>query len=545
MLWHSRYDPGVPPEIQLPDGPLTRLLAESARRFPRRCALWSEQGSLSYEQLVGEVQRFAAVLAQLGVRAGDRVLVMLPNSLHQVIAVFGALWRGAVAVPSWLDMPGEVLARQLEESRPRLAVLPTPLPSALEKPLRESGPEHLVFVSGREYTRSLRGWLRRAVAASLGGQRILRWRQLMEHASVGFPLEPLDSSAPALLIYTGGTTGSPRGVLLSHRALVANTLQLAAWDSRHRAGAERILLALPLAHSYGFTAGLSLGLATGATVILAERPAVLELIGRFKPSLFPGVPALYAALLNRPDLRSYKLSSIRACLSGAAPLPVEVQQGFEKVTKGRLVEGYGLTEASPATHANPLYGERRSGSVGLPLPSTEAKVVDLATLEELPPGKVGELWVRGPQLMDGYWQEADVFVEGWLRTGDLAQMDPDGYFFLIDRVHDVLEIDGRPVYPRDVEEVLYEHPSVAEAAVAAWPPGGERTSLGRQRAEGLRAFVVRRPGQKVSFEELERFCRRRLSPPMVPGEWSMVRALPRTPLGKLMRRRLETLVEEV
>ncbi len=544
MLWHSRYDPGVPSEVAPADGPLTRLLADSARRFPRRCALWSAQGSLSYEQLITEVQRFAAVLAERGVRAGDRVLVMLPNSLHQVVAVYGALWRGAVAVPAWLDMPGEVLARQLEDSQPRLAVLPTPLPRGLEKPLRESGPEHLVFVSGREYTRSLRGWLRRQVAASLGGQRILRWRQLMESASVGFPLEPLDSSAPAMVFYTGGTTGSPRGVLLSHRALVANTLQLAAWDSRHQPGHERILLALPLAHAYGFTAGLSLGLSTGATVILAERPDVLELIGRFKPTLFPGVPALYASLLNRPDLRSFRLSSIRACLSGAAPLPVEVQQGFEKVTKGRLVEGYGLTEAGPVTHANPLYGERRSGSVGLPLPSTEARIVDLASGEDLPPGKVGELWVRGPQLMDGYWK-GTALEDGWLRTGDLAQMDPDGYFYLIDRVQDVLELEGRPVYPRDVEEVLYEHPSVAEAAVAGWPPGGERTPLGRVRAEGLRAFVVRRPGQRVSFEELERFCRRRLSPPMVPGEWSMVAALPRTPLGKLMRRRLETLVEEV
>jgi long-chain acyl-CoA synthetase len=365
----------------------------------------------------------------------------------------------------------------------------------------------------------------------------------MREASETFPRVDVDPAAPAVIVYTGGTTGSPRGVVLSHRALVANTEQLSAWDARLRPGQERLLCALPFYHAYGLSAAVNLSMANGGTLLLPPEPtpdSILETISRFRPSLFPGVPVLYAALLNTPRLRSYGLSSIRACISGAAPLPVEIQESFEKVSKGRLVEGYGLTEAGPVTHANPLEGPRRSGSIGLPLPGTEALVVDLESGEELPHGEVGELLVRGPQLMDGYFEApeatARVLRGGWLHTGDMAQRNQDGFFYLINRRGDVLRRDDRLVFPRDVEEVIYEHPAVQDAAVVGWPAAGE--GPGPHPCQELRGFVCLRPQRQASGEEIRSFCERRLPASMVPARVEILAQLPRTRLGKLLRREL-------
>lgn len=544
--WLCHYDPGVAVELEVDDVPLTRLLLDTARRFPRKAALWSPLGALSYHQLLSEVQKFAAVLARLGVRAGDRVLVVMPNSLQQVIALYGTLWRGAVAVLTSLDFPPPVLTSHLVDSQASVAVVPTPLPDILQEALRASGPEHVLFSSGKEYTRSVRGLLKvaaRVMRPRRGRRRYLRWRSLMRRASDGFPLEPVDPGTPAVIEYTGGTTGMPRGVVLTHRSLVANAAQLAAWDRKMGRGRDRILGAVPLAHSYGLTTCLNLSVRIGATLLLPQSldpDVLLELCSRFRPTLFPGVPLLYGTLLSRPGLRGYGLSSIRACVSGAAPLPVEVQEGFEKVTRGRLVEGYGLTEASPVTHANPLYGERRAGSIGVPLPGTEARIVDPETGLNVPAGRVGELVVRGPQIMQGYWQNPDateqVLRDGWLFTGDMAQMDPDGFFFLINRKSDVLHVSGRRVFPRDVEEVLYEHPAVLEAVVGGWPPG-------QTEVDGLRAYLRLHPGRDVSLEEIRTFCARRLPEHMVPAHLTVTDSLPRNPFGKVLRRALPELVQ--
>ncbi|MBI3924000.1 MAG: AMP-binding protein [Armatimonadetes bacterium] len=544
--WTNHYDTGVPASVEIPRIPLTRFLHDAAAAHPTRAALWSARGSLSYQQLVGEVQRFSAVLAQQGVRAGDRVLVMLPNSLQQVVAFYGTLWRGAVAVLSSPDYPPGVLESHLVDSAPRLAVIPHPANETMVAAIRGGGPEHILFSSGREYTRTLRTFLRAAVGVVRPHRvrrRFLRWRALMRAAHDGFPLEPVDPDSPAVVIYTGGTTGAPMGVVLSHRALVANAVQLRAWDPRMRDGEERFLGALPLCHAYGLSCCLNLSVLLAGTVILTGRwdpDRVLELCTRFRPTLFPGIPSLYGALLARPNLRSYRLSSIRACISGAAPLPVEVQEGFEKVTRGRLVEGYGLTEAGPVTHANPFYGARQSGSIGVPLPSTEARVICPETGADLPDGKVGELVVRGPQLMDGYWNNPEassrVLRDGWLHTGDMATQNRDGRFFLINRRREVLLIEGRDIFPRDIEEVLYEHPAVLEAAVAGWPPpaGGEAPFP----VEELHAYVVPRPGQELHANEVIEFCRRRLPPYLVPARVRRLDALPRSRFGKLLRREL-------
>lgn len=543
--WQAHYDAGVPPRISTPDVPLTWYLERAARTWPRRAALWSPRGSLSYQQLLAEVQRFAAVLAGLRVRAGDRVFLSLPNWPQLVVALYGTLWRGAVAVLAIPSSPPDILEAQVVDSEPRVVVAPGPLPDSLSEVLRRTGPEYLLLTSGREYTRSLRGLLRfPRLGTPPAPGRLRRWRREMRQAAEGFPYEPVPPEDPAVIEYTSGSTGRPRGAVLTHRALVANAEQLLAWDRRMRPGQERILTALPLTHAYGLTTCVNLGLSVGATLILVESfevEGVLDLISRLRPTLFPGIPAFYVALLSRRDLRSYHLDSIRACLSGSAPLPVEVQEGFERVSKARLVEGYGLTEASPVTHAGPLYGKRKAGSIGVPLPSTEARVVDMETGVELPCGRVGEILVRGPQLMQGYWRDpeatARVLREGWLHTGDLGLRDEDGFFFLINRKAETLRLPGgRLVFPRDVEEVLYEVPAVNEAGVAGWPP--PESEEGPWPCQEVWAFVVARPGQSLQPDEVLAYCRRRLPLWMVPARVWQVSGLPRTPVGKLRRREL-------
>jgi long-chain acyl-CoA synthetase len=352
------------------------------------------------------------------------------------------------------------------------------------------------------------------------------------------PKRPLiDPRGLAVLAYTGGTTDDPKGVMLSHRNLMANAIQLRHWLPQARDGRERILAVLPFSHSYGMTACMNLGMALGGTIVLLPRFDVdetLRAIARHQPTMLPGVPSMYNAIKDHPRATRRRLRSIRFCVSGAAPMPVEVQEGFERVTRARLVEGYGLTEAGPVTHANPLAGKRRTGSIGLPLPGTDAKVVDLGTGQPCAPGEVGELLVKGPQVMLGYWRRPketeEAVGEGWLRTGDLAAMDGEGWFHIVDRKKDIVLTEQGIIYPRDVEEVLYEHAKVFEAAVV-----GQRV---REGVAELKAFVVLKRGEQCTAEEILEFCQRRLQGPLVPRSVEFRGELPKSFVGKVLRRRL-------
>jgi long-chain acyl-CoA synthetase len=325
---------------------------------------------------------------------------------------------------------------------------------------------------------------------------------------------------------------------LTHGNLVVNALQTRHWIPDLQYGREIFLSVLPFMHSYGMTSAMNVPIAMGATMVLLpvfEMEQVLEHIKRYKPTIFPGVPAMYTAINQAKNVRQYGLSSIKACISGASPLPVEVQEAFEKLTRGRLVEGYGLTEASPVTHSNPLYGVRKVGSIGIPIPNTDAKIVDLMTVEDVPVGQIGELVVKGPQVMQGYWQDDDedsesVLKDGWLYTGDVAVMDTDGYFKIISRKRDTIMSGEYSVYPRDVEEVLYENNKVMEVAVVGVTAanGGEK----------VKAFVVPRPGTTLSKEELLELCKRRLDDYAVPWEIEFREELPKSFIGKVLRRML-------
>jgi long-chain acyl-CoA synthetase len=347
----------------------------------------------------------------------------------------------------------------------------------------------------------------------------------------------------ALLQYTSGTTDTPKGVMLSHSNLVVNVAQVRHWMSDAKRGREVTLCALPLSHSYGVTDCMNLSIALAGTLVLlptTRTSQLLHAIKTYHPTLFPGIPAFYLAIANYPRVRSYGVASIRVCVSGSAPLPVEVQEAFEKLTRGRLVEGYGLTEASPVTHSNPLKGERRVGSIGIPLPGTNARIVDLRTGETLPPNEVGELLIRGPQVMQGYWnmpgETRETLKNGWLRTGDLASMDEDGFFTIIDRKKDLILAGSYNVYPRDVEEVLYEHPKVLEVAVVSTRSAAESNSGAN--SPFIKAVVVLKRGEKASADELLALCRERLDAYKVPRQIEFRSELPKNFVGKVLRRLL-------
>jgi len=338
----------------------------------------------------------------------------------------------------------------------------------------------------------------------------------------------------ALLQYTGGTTGVAKGVMLTHRNLSANTKQSCMWMYRQKYGEEVVLGVLPFFHVYGMTIVMNLAIMYAAKMVILPRfhvEEVLKTIEKQRPTLFPGAPTMYIALINHPNISQYDLSSIETCISGSAPLPVEVQQTFERLTGGKLVEGYGLSESSPVTHCNLIWGERVSGSIGIPYPDTDCKIVS-ETGEECPVNEVGELVVRGPQVMKGYWNRPEetekVLKDGWLYTGDMAYMDEKGYFYIVDRKKDVIIASGYNIYPREVEEVLYEHPDVQEAAVIGVPDD--------YRGETVKAFIVPKQGRVLDEKALDAHCRKMLAPYKVPKSYEFRSELPKSAIGKVLKR---------
>ncbi len=548
--WLDHYPDRVPYTVGLPPVPMHRLLRSAARRFPLRAALIFEGGRMTYRRLNRDSSRFANLLRALGVARGDRVLILLPNLPQTVIAYYGTLKAGAVVVfTTPLSEPDE-LARQLRDSGARVLVTLTRLADTARAVKAKTQLEHVIFTNVKDYLpEPKRTWFTLTREAKEGH----RLSQPLE-AGLHLLAAELDKYGPhapelevqpddlAVIQYTSGTTAQPRGVMLSQRNLVANSLQTRHWLPELREAGEVFLSVLPFSHSYGMTVALNVPVTIGATMVVLPSfvtEDVLRAIHRYRPTIFPGVPTMYTAINNFPGVRRFGIQSIKACLSGAAPLPVEVQESFEKLTHGRLVEGYGLTEATTVTHANPMQGLRKVGSIGIPLPSTEAKIVDLANGRKLPPGKVGELAVRGPQVMLGYWNagpQAREFVtrDGWLLTGDLARMDEDGYFEVVARKREMILAGDYQVYPRDVEEVLYENPSVKEVAVVGVQPP-------RWPFQRVKAYVVLREGASASADELMEMCRRRLDEYAVPWKIEFRQELPKNFVGKVLRR---VLVEE-
>ena len=562
--WLNEYDSGVPASIEYPRVPVHQFLLDSAAKYPDKTALIygnvvEPMGNMlmdtttSYGQLLELTQRFAAALQQVGVQKGDRVAIHLPNCPQFVIAYYATLMIGGIVVPCNPQYVPRELEHQFNDSGATVAVTLS-LTYPLVKQIRDKTQiQHVIVTNIKEYFPGLLKFLftvakekKEGHFQDISGDANTYWFQdvLLQAPAQPDPVE-VTLEDTGVLMYTGGTTGISKGAQLTHRNLVANALQVRWWMWDLQEGKEVMMTALPLYHSYAMTVCMNVSTYLGSRMILIPNPRVLDhvlkSINKHKPTLFPGVPAMYVSVTNHPDIGQYDVSSIRACISGAAGLPPEVQEGFEKLTGGKLVEGYGLSEATPVTHCNPIYGKRKEGSwIGLPVPDTEAAIMDLETGEKtLGVGDVGELCIRGPQVMKGYWnmptETANSLRGGWLHTGDIARMDSDGFFQIVDRKKDmILGTGGYNIYPREVEDVLYEHPKVLEAAVAGVP-------VGREKGERVKAYVVLKPGETATEDEMIEYCRENLAPYKVPKFVEFRDELPKTMVGKILRR---VLVEE-
>jgi long-chain acyl-CoA synthetase len=522
--WHVAWPPHVPRSLAYPEVPAWWLLERNLPRYADRVALrqldhtTGEAGAeVTYGALARQAAALGAGLRARGIGRGDRVAVYLPNCVELVVAYYG-IWRaGAVAVPVNPMSTARELAHQLADAGATTLITNAPLASTAAPIAAARGMQLVVAGDGER------------PAGALAFAELL--------ATAPRPPEPL---APrddlALLLYTGGTTGVPKGAMLTHFNIVANTVQFATWYD-FRAGEETCIAVLPLFHSGGLSGALNVPLYAGATLLLFERfnpVAVVRAIAQYRATRFFGVPTMYIAVLNEPACRGYDLSSLRACRTNGAALPPSVKAAFDAfVGHEVLVEGYGLSETSPLTHANPLHAPR-PGSIGIPLPDTDARVVDPVSGAEVPPGTEGELVLRGPQLMKGYWNQPEATAaairDGWFHTGDIATMDPDGYFRIVDRLKDCIVVGGYKVWPREVEEALYAHPAVRQAAVVGAPDA--------YRGETVYAYVVLKDDYagRVTPDELRAHCRARLAAYKVPRVIVFRAQLPLSGAGKVLRR---------
>ncbi|HBY95516.1 MAG TPA: long-chain fatty acid--CoA ligase [Chloroflexi bacterium] len=554
--WTRFYDPGVPATLAYPAHPLHEYLSRSARKFPDHPALIFFDRTICYRELDEAATRFAAALQALGIRTGDRVSLYLPNTPQYVIAYFGILRAGGVVVPTNPQYVMRELEHQLRDSGARAIVTLSLFFDKVQAVRGQTPLEQVIVTNIKEYFPPITKVLFTLFREQKDGHRVgisglsnTSWFQdLLNHpGSSGFTPVAVSQDDLAVLGYTGGTTGTPKGAMLTHRNLVANVEQLRVWDPEAQEGAEITVGALPFFHSYGQTVVMNLAIASAGAIICIPNPreldGVLKVIDKHKPTRFPGVPTLYTAINNSPQLSRYSLKSIRVCNSGAGALPPEVQKAFEALTGARLVEGYGLTEASPVTHSNPLRSKRKIGSIGIPFPDTEVKLVNVETGQAVGVGEEGEIVIRGPQIMKGYWNRPDETANAlrelgdgggpWLFTGDIGKMDEEGYFAIVDRKKDMIKTSGFNVYPREVEDVLYEHPAVLEAAVVGVPD--------EHRIEAVKAYVVLRQGRSATEQEIRDFCRQRLTGYKVPRAVEFRDSLPKSMVGKILRR---VLVEE-
>jgi len=547
--WLKHYDEGVPQQIETADHPLHSLLKSSASRFPDQTALIFRDTRLSYRQLDEISDTLAGALVANGFQKGDRAVIYMPNIPQFVITYYGIMKAGGIVIATNPLYSERELEHQLIDCGAETVFVMSLFYEQLKRVQKKGRTQvkRVVLTNVKEYFPPHLKLLFTLLKEKKDGHRVEKetgdiWFQDFLSAGRQAPTVAVEVSGDdvALLQYTGGTTGVAKGAIGLHRNLVVNTQMLKTWLPGLQEGKERVLTALPLYHSYGMNTTMNLAVATAGTMILIVNPRdlgdLLNSINKYRPTLFPGLPALYIAINNHPDVKAGKvdLSSIRACISGSAPLLLDTKQRFEQLTGGKLVEGYGLTEAHVATHANPVQGPNKTG-IGVPLPGIEAKIVDPEDSERLMPvGELGELAIKGPCIMSGYWQmpteTANALRDGWLYTGDIARMDEDGYFYIEDRKKDMIIASGYNVYPREVEEVLATHPDILEVAVAGVPD--------ERRGETVKAWIVKKPESTLTEQELVEWSKERLAKYKYPRIVEFRDELPRTTVGKVLKREL-------
>jgi len=545
------------PKITLP-----KMLEQTVAKSPDATALIYFGAKVSYRQLQDHGNRLAAGLHSLGLARGDRVALMMPNCPQFVISYFGALRAGAIVTATSTMYTAREVSHQWNDAGAKVVIADRRLYPVIKAALPQlTSVRHIILTGMRQYsprhlrrfcgsldslshaTRSTDRKSNTRGAERAKGPTLHKWDELLS-LSRELAFEGPAQSDIACLQYTGGTTGTSKGAMLTHANLVINAFQATRWLTGERDDEEVFVAALPLFHIYAMTCVMISSILLGGTVIILPRfelRAALNVIRKYHPTIFHGVPTMYVAFKGAPNVERYGFHSLRVCMSGGAPLPVEVRQQFEALTGGKLVEGYGLTETSPVTHVNPPEGSPKTGSMGLPIADTEARIMDLETgTREMSVGEIGEIAIRGPQVMKGYWNKpretALVLRDGWLYTGDIARKDPDGYFYIVDRKKDMIIAGGYNIYPREVEEVLFECPKIKEAAVIGVPD--------TYRGETVKAFVVLKDGlaaTKETTEAIIAFCRERLASYKVPRQVVFRDSLPKSGVGKYLRRELRDL----
>ena len=546
--WLKCYDEGVPQQIDYPDVPLFFFLEEAARKYPNTPCTIFKGAKISYHEMNELTDRLAAGLASLGVKKGDRVGLFMPNTPQFVMAYFAILKIGAIVVATNPLYSHREIEHQVNDAGIEVMVVMSNFYRIIKDLQPNTKIRTLVVTNLKETLPPILSFLFTLTKEKKGGFRVQLeqgdvWMQdlISRYKPEDRPPVEVTPDDDALFQYSGGTTGISKGAIAMHSNLVANSLQIRHWMISAEDGKEVVLMAIPLFHVYGMVAGMLFAIRTGASMVMVPNPRdlkdVLSNIQKYKATVFPGVPTLYNAINNHPDVLAgkYDLHTIKACISGSAPLMRETKEKFEALTGGKLFEGYGLSEAPTATHCNPLLGENRTGSIGLPLPDVDCRIVSLDDgMTVLPPGEIGELAVRGPQVMKGYHnmptETVNTLREGWLYTGDIARMDETGYFYIVDRKKELIKPGGYQVWPREVEEAISEHPKVLEAGVAGVPDP--------YRGETVKAWVVVKPGESLTEEEIKAWCAERLAKYKVPTFVEFRDELPKTTVGKILRREL-------
>ncbi|TFG34288.1 long-chain fatty acid--CoA ligase [Candidatus Thorarchaeota archaeon] len=548
--WYKNYVEGTPHEIKIPEGPLWKGLDDAVKNYPDNIALYFEGVTITYRELGELVNRAADGFAKLGVKKGDSVAIMLINCPQFIISYFGALKCGATVTPvSPLAMPKE-LRIFLQDTKAKVIVVLNFFYAVVQAVREESSLEKVIVAAGWDMMSKIKQILAPKTVYKKEMKHVpplqegdILWNDFIADTVPEAPkIDIKPSKDIAVYQFTGGTTGIPKAAMLTHDNLKANCEQCGAWmEAIAEKGKESFVAALPLQHIFGQTISMNLAISWGSTIILVPNARdikhLLELINKQRPTFFPIVSTLAIAIYSHPDAHKYNLTSLKLSIAGAMALPPEVTRKFEEVTNSIIIEGYGLSEASPVTHANPLDKEKRKiGSIGLPFPSTDCKIVDLENKsKELAIGEVGELAVKGPQVMVGYHNRPDetndvLSKDGWLFTGDIAKIDEEGWTYIVDRKKDLINASGYKVWPNEVEEVLFEHPKIREAAVIGIPD--------ETRGETVKAFVVLEPGQIATVDEIRSFAKDKMAVYKVPTHVEFVPDLPKSQVGKILRREL-------
>jgi long-chain acyl-CoA synthetase len=547
--WFKHYDKGVPYHIDYPEIPLFELLEESARKYPTAPCTIFKGAVITYKEMSELTDRLAGALADLGVKQGDRVGIFMPNTPQFVIAYFGILKAGGVVVATNpLYTPREI-EHQVKDAGIEVMIVMSNFYNTIKKVQPNTPIKKVIVTNLKETLPPVLRLLFTLAKEKKGGFRVQLqegdyWFQdlLAKYPPSSRPKIDITADDVALFQYSGGTTGISKGAIALHRNLVANSLQIHSWMPDVEEGKEVVLMAIPLFHVYGMVAGMCFAIKAAASMVMIPNPRdlkdVLDSIQKYKVTIYPGVPTMYNAINNHPDVIAgkYKLNTIKACISGSAPLMRETKVKFEQLTGGKLVEGYGLSEAPTATHCNPLYAtDSPVGSIGLPLPDVDCKIISLDDeVTELPPGEVGELVIKGPQVFKGYHnmptETENTLRNGWLYTGDIARMDEEGYFYIVDRKKELIKPGGYQVWPREVEEVIMGHPKVLEVGVAGVPDP--------YRGETVKAWIVPKPGETITEQEILDWCKDRLAKYKVPTQIEFRAELPKTTVGKILRREL-------